>query len=332
MTEIIEHNDDGARPRAVSQGASDVPLSIKQYQDIYHRITGKTEQIRSRYTDNLLVDFGELEQLNYKIMQLCDVHQVVASNQSVSVFHAKERKEQFTSFTRFKNYNANKASPTLSVVLKYNFSIIPAGGKLPQEYVVTMRLTSRVAATKHLEEESPPFMRGRIYAFMVSHTAEVTVDYVDYVIARGFIEAFDEWIKGCKCSPTSPLLVLARTYSHHIPDACKLLVTGLIIFFALRAVPEFFSPGSAPSSWARFMIIYSGISYLIIKGVEKAASQIEVAIDTYPEMSYLNLNRGDEKLISDSKDAKPWALLRFAVGVVLTIALGILSSKLEKLI
>ena len=130
--------------------------------------------------------------MHFKIMQLCDVHHIIANNETISVFHEKERKEEFTSFDRFKKYNTNTASPTTSVVFKYNFSITPAGLSKPQEYIVAIRLSSRVALIKQAEEDAPPFMRGRFLNFVGDNTAEITIEYVDYVIARGFLEAFDE--------------------------------------------------------------------------------------------------------------------------------------------
>lgn len=200
MGEIIEHDDNGSAP-PIRVGESGALVSAKVYQDIYHQVTGRTEQIRKRYSQNLLIEFSEIEQLHHKINQLCDVYNIIARNETVSVFHHKERKEQFTSFERFRTYNANASSPSVNVVLKYNFSIVPAGLDRPQEYVVTVRLTSRVAMLEQMESEAPPFMRGRVFGFFTGNTAEVTVEYADYIIARGFLEAFDEWISGCRDEP-----------------------------------------------------------------------------------------------------------------------------------
>lgn len=227
MSDIIEHND-SEQGDVVRVGESQSPVSLKTYQAIYHQITGRTEQVRKRYSENLLIDFSELKQLHHKVMQLCDVHHVIARNETISVFHEKERKEQFTSFERFEAYNSSTTSPTVNIVLKYNFSLTPAGVKRAQEYVVTIRLTSRVAAIKQLENEAPPYMRGRFFGLMVGNTAEVTVDYVDYVIARGFLEAFDEWVGGCKTAPKNRCLHFLRLHSHHIPEAAQLLIAGLL--------------------------------------------------------------------------------------------------------
>lgn len=302
----------------------------KVYQDIYHQVTGRTEQIRKRYTENLLIDFLELEQLHHKVMQLCDVHRIAARNESISIFHEKERKEQFTSFKRFRAYNANTTSPTVSVVFKYNFSIIPAGLQRPQEYIVTLRLTSRVAVQSQMEADAPAFMRGRLFGFMDGGAAEITIEYADYVIARGFLEAFEEWVLGCKATPKSRTLNFLRQHSHNIPKLSQLVVAAVVIFFGLQAVPMYLTPQITPAVWARFLIIYSGGAYLLINLVQMTAEFIERAIDNFPEMSYLSLNKGDEKLIIQAKQEKPRAYLRLFLGCIGSIVLGIISAKLEK--
>lgn len=305
---------------------------MKTYQDVYHQITGRTEQIRQRYPDNLLIEFSELEQLHHKMMQLCDVHHVVAKNEIISVFYEKERKEQFTSFDRFRKYNANSASPSVSVVLKYNFSIIPADLQRPQEYIVTIRLTSRVAMIQQMEKEAPPFMRGRVFGYLSENTAEVTVEYADYIIARGFLEAFDEWIKGCKTTAKKQWLIILRRWSHLIPNFMRNVAVVLIAIFALRSIPDFFSVPTNPEKGARFLVIYSASIYIILSLTSAAGEMIENAIDSYPILSYLKLNRGDSNLIDEFKTRKAKVIFQFIGGCVIAIILGIISSKLEKLI
>lgn len=330
MSEIVEHGD-GGNNRVIQVGDANSPVSVKVYQDIYHQITGRTEQIRKRYSDNVLLEFQDIEQLHFKVMQLCDVHHVVARNESVSVFHDKERKEQFTSFDRFRIYNSNATSPCVNVVLKYNFSITPAGVLKPQEYIVTVRLTSRVAMLQQAEEDAPPFMRGRMVSFLSENTAEITVEYADYVIARGFVEAFDEWIRGCKCEPKARGLNSVRRWSHLIPHAIRLSLVLIIAWFALQASELFFKSEATPLAWARFLIMYSAASFVLLSLGSAAGEVIEEAIETFPTLSYLKLNKGDERLIADFQSRKNRAIAKFVGGAVLSIGLGILSAKLEKL-
>ncbi len=334
MGNVIEHDGSGNEgAQSVSVGDQGSAVSIKTYQDIYHQVTGRTEQIKQRYSDNILIEFAEIEQLHHKVIQLCDVHRVVAHNEVISVFHEKERKEQFTSFDRFRAYNTNASRPTINVVLKYNFSIIPAGLQRPQEYVINIRLTSRVAITKQLQEDAQTLMGGQmmINFFFINDTAEVTVDYADYVIARGFLEAFDEWIKGCKSTPKNKWLIALRRKSHFAPDIMRIGIAFLIGVFALRGVPDFFGASLAADKGARFLITYITAAYILIFLASVAGRMIEIAIDSYPVLSYLKLNRGDINLIDEFQERKKKVILKFIGGVVLAVVLGIVSIKLEKL-
>ncbi|CQH31655.1 hypothetical protein [Yersinia enterocolitica] len=331
MGEIIEHLDSGDAS-TVRVGESDSRMSIKVYQDVYHQLTGRTEQIRKRYSENLLLDLSELEQLHFKVIQLCDIHNIVASNEIVSIFHEKERKEQFTSFSRFKTYNSNATSPTINVVLKYNFSIIPAGLDRPQEYVITIKLSSRVAMLKQMEEEIPPFMRGRILGYLSGSSAEITVEYADYIIARGFLEAFNEWVRGAKVTPDNIWVSTIQKWSHLIPKTVNVIISMLIIYFALASVPMYFGSGSNSEQWARFSIIFFGGFYLIKSFSTVVSGIIENAIDSISPLSYLKLNKGDEILIDNFKQRRNFIKFKLILGGVVTIILGVASSKLASLI
>lgn len=333
MGNLIEHSDNGDGDLEVIRvGDSGSSVSLKVYQDIYHQVTGRTEQIRKRYSDNLLIEFPEIEQLHFKVQQLCDVHKIVACNEIVSVFHEKERKEQFTSFERFRTYNANAASPTVNLVLKYNFSIVPAGLQRPQEYAVSIRLISRVAMLKQIEEEAPAFMRGQIAGFVTLNTAEVTIDYADYVIARGFLEAFDEWIKGCKKLPPVAWLEPIRRWSGFIPGTAKLAAGALIAGFAFQSVPTYFSAIPHPVTWARFFVVYAGGALILVPLMGAIGTMIEEAIIGYPVLSYLKLNKGDANLVEEFASRKRSVIFKIAISSVFTIVLGIVSAKLEKLL
>lgn len=294
MGELIEHSDNGdGNIDFIRVGEAKTPVSVKVYQDIYHQVTGRTEQIRERYSDNILVEFSEIEQLHIKIKQLCDIHKIVACNEVISVFHEKERKEQFTSFDRFCNYNSNAASPTVSMVLKYNFSIIPAGLDAPQEYVVSIRLTSRVAMLQQIEKDVPRFVGSRFLGIVALNTAEVTIEYADYVIARGFLEAFDEWIRGCKKTTPIWILNVSRKWSEYIPGTAKIISGFLITWCAFQTIPIYFNPATTqPDTWARFFVVFAGAALILVPLMGSVGTLIEEAIDGFPVLSYLKLNRG----------------------------------------
>ena len=331
MGQLIEHSDE-TDPQAVRVGDRESKVSIKVYQDIYHQITGRTEQVRKRYSNSLLIEFSDIEQLHYKIMQLCDIHKVIASNEVVSIFHEQERKEQFTSFDRFRAYNSNASSPSLNVVLKYNFSIIPAGIERPQEYVVTIKLVSRVAMLQQIEADLPSFVTRRLVGFGSSITAETTVDYADYIIARGFLSAFEEWINGCKSTPESAWLSAVKKWSYLLPNTISTLISVLIIYFALASVPNYFGDSSDLTMHSRFFIVFSGGFFIVVSLMRSVGRLIEESIDSYLDLSYLKLNKGDVKLIDDFGGRQRRILWKFIGGCLLSVLLGFTASQLAEII
>ena len=332
MSDIIEHNSDGKVEKLLSVGGNGGEVSFQLYQDVYHQITGKTEQINQKFSKNLLIEFSDIEQLHLKIMQVREVLSVLACNESITIFHDNERKESFTSFERFRLYNASSTSPTTSLALKYNFSIMPGGLSQAREYSIKIRLVSRVALAAQMELDIPPFMRGRILSLVSDNTAEITIDYSDYVVARGFLEAFNEWINGCNSTIKPKFISVLQRRSHLLHSSIPLILMALLSYFALTSIPEFFGVETKPDKYARFMVVYGGSAYFAIVVGGIFGKFMERAIDSYPVLSYLKLNKGDDKLIARFNSGLGHVIFKCVIGAALTIILGVISCKLDRLI
>jgi hypothetical protein len=59
-------------------------------------------------------------------------------------------------------------------------------------------------------------------------------------------------------------------------------------------------------------------------------SFIEEAIDSYPDLSYLKLNKGDINLIDEFSDRKRAIMIKIALSGVFAVALNIVATKLER--
>ncbi len=331
MSKIIEHGGNDPEVVRISSGEGS-EISLKTYQDIYHQITGKTEEIRKRYKDSICIEYSDIEQLHIKITQLYDVFDVVASNESVILYYEKERKEQFTSFEKFRAFNSSCTSPVSNIVLKYELSIIPAKLKKPQEYSITIRLSSRVTQLRELKADAPPFMHGPLIIMIASETAEIRVEYSDYVISRSFIEAFDEWIKGCKKSNENNFVKWLQRYSHFIPPVGKVVVTLLYGYFIYAAIDPVL--GSEPSLvlFARFIVFSSVTIVIAINLTHLALRMTERAIDSYSFVSWIKLNRGDEQVINESSISRIRNIVLLFVSAAGAIAIGVISSQISGLI
>ncbi len=260
MSDIIEHGSND--PEAVRiQTSSSSDVSLKVYQDIYHQITGKTEEIRQSFKDSILIQYSDIEQLHTKITQLFDVHHVVAFNEAISLYYEKDRKEQYASFDKFKAFNANGTSPVSNIEIKYSISIIPAKLSKPQEYTITIRLSSRVTQIKQLKEESPSFFAGPFVFMIASETAQIKIEYVDYVIARGFLEAFKEWVDGCKKSKSNKLVIFCQKYSHLIPFIGKLIIAIVYGYFIYYSIDPIIGKDPSLVVFSKFLVVSSVVFF-----------------------------------------------------------------------
>ncbi|MFQ2223439.1 hypothetical protein ACK32A_11555 [Aeromonas enteropelogenes] len=330
MGELIEHSSEDAG--IIRIGSEEQSISLKTYQDIYHQITGKTEETKNRYKDAIKIEIGDIKQLQVKMSQLLDVHNVIAFNQTIHVFYEKDRKDVFSSFEKFEAFNASSASPVMRVVLKYNISIIPARLKKPQEYTVTILLNSRVALLKEIRDEAPSFMQGPLAAMMTGETAEIRVDYVDYVIARGFIEAFDEWIRCCKTSEEKKIVKTAQKYSHFIPFIGKMLIISFYGWFIYQAIDTSIADSNSLSVFSKFLII-SGITFYLAHMLSgRLLKIVEGSIDSYTYLSWIKLNKGDEQLIEQEQKKMKSNLWLLTGSSLLAIALGVIASQISGLI
>lgn len=332
MTNILEHNSKHEdQTILVGDKNEEHHVSLKAYQDIYHQITGKTEEISKRYRDSICLEYSDLEELNIKIEQICDIYTVVALTTTVTIYHEKERKEIFTSFDRFRKYNSSSVSPTNSILLKYNFSILPSRLNKTQEYVVTIRLTSRVSTLRELERESHPFMRGSYTYMMSSDTMEVTVQYVDYIIARTFMEATDEWLEGLNKTEENKIIKSIQGRTEYISIYGKLIIATVCSYFLYISVGKLLQIDNNIILTKLFIVSIMGI-YSILTISNIIFSKISDNINYSTALSYLKLNKGDNKIISEYKSKNNKKIFYFLLNAILAIILGVIASLISTVV
>ena len=76
-----------------------------------------------------------------------------------------------------------------------------------------------------------------LYAYMAAEVAHIKVNYADYVVARGFMEAFDEWVNGCKAVPKMHWLTWPQRRSEALPWIGKITAALIVGIYGLRAIP-----------------------------------------------------------------------------------------------
>lgn len=305
--------------------ASQFKVSLQTVQGIYNEITGKTEQLSRGFEVPFQLILGDLEQLHLKMSQLCEQYNICSSNHSVTIYHSEDNKEQFSSFERFRLYNKSSTNAVESVIMKYNFLIILPHVNKPQSYTITVRLASRIAIFKKLAQDVPLSMS--VFRVMGSRTAMITVDYVDYLVARNFADTFEGWIKTLSKHDLPAWASFLQRNSHHAPSFLRygmLLTLGVII---AKRIPVWVPQNSTDLTNQSLVLFLAMLAVVFGAELGKSIGRfIERNLDDLSGVSYLNLNRGDEQLIGEATAHNRWAKFKVFAGLAGSLALGVISS------
>ena len=158
---------------------------------------------------------------------------------------------------------------------------------------------------------------------MVTITAKITIHYSDYVKARHFTAMFDEWIRGCDESKNIKFIDKLKKVSHLIKKI------GRFVIIATLSLYTIFSIGDAEVSanmLLKFLVAYAAV-FVIVAGIaELVLIKLEKSIDSYLPMSYLDINKGDSKLIKKFENRNAYSVIWSVISVVGAICVGLATS------
>lgn len=316
----------------VGEGTSNrTPVSIQVLQNIYHELTGKSEEISKFYDESFHFTFGDFKQLNHRVRQICEQYNICSSNCAVNVFYVNDTKDTFSSFERFEAFNAGSTSAVESILLTYNFLIILPKLNQPQSYTVSIRVASSVAIERKMNEFM--FEVPKIFKLMGGpRTAVVSVKYIDYAVARTVLNTIDEWFMALAKSRSGTTWKFVRKHTDWIPLVTR-YVAGLsaaIVMYFL--VPYYLSSSSSLTQLAQFAIVaFCGIfaAYKLAFHLGRAAEQ---SLDQWVDLSYIAITEGDRKEIelarSRNRKALVWGVLKLLCGLMVSLAAKLIASVL----
>ena len=328
MTEVIDsssvHGSSG--DVAVIGETNTSIISLQTLQGIYNELTGKSETVSKSYNKPIQIEFANIEQLNHKINQVSEQYNIVSSNCSATIFYIDDTREQFSSFDRFRLHNAGTTSSVESVLLKYNFLVILPKTKKAQPYTVSIRLASRVAIVKKMLNDfyGPP---PRIFRLMGNRIAVIEIEYIDYLVARNFLNLIDEWFKVLPKAKESKVLSFLQGNSHQIPKVAKFFTAVVVGLITLKLLPKYVLPElSNLLSFGKFV----GYSLLVVYSATTlanwAAQFIESSVDDFTELSYLKLTSGDESEIEQAASKNRNSIIKTVLAFLFTIFISVLTN------
>lgn len=295
------------------------------YFKLHQRINARSEEISKNYSNNILVKFEDIRELHLKTLQSITSLKPAKSiiNTRISVSHLEGESEKFNSFEAFAQHNVTSPNATTDISLTYSFSLFDQEDGNFENYKVINQISSRVAQLHQLEKQAPPFISEAIISGMVTDTAKITVHYSDYVKARHFFSMFDEWIKGCDESKNSEKIRTLKKYSYLIPRVGKFIIYALLAWFTANAID---SNTISTDFSIKFIVLYASV-FVITGGISDTLLRlVERAIDSHLAISYLDINKGDKKLIQRFNDRNKRSIRNTVTGLAGTLILGISTS------
>ena len=328
-----KENEDQSLERASGSnvaliGEEETEVSFQVLQSIYNELTGKSEEVTRRYDIPIRVTLEDFIQLNHHVEQMCEPMHIQSKTLSVTVYYDEDTRETFSSFERFRIMDTSSLRPVERIIFKYNFLIIPPKSRKPQNQVLTVQIASRATIMERFRRDNMPVRVLKIGIFgLGSYTAIVTVQYVDYVMARNLLDGLERWVKGLPSNQFPKWFARIRSNSEHIGSLFKYIILAFAAYIFVLLIPEYVSNGTLDLQGAiRFGIIGSLSVFGALRLGRFIGRRIEDVLDSSLELSYVRLNRGDDKQIDKMRRRTKKDLTFGLLSAAGALAIGIAAS------
>lgn len=189
-------NQDLAGP----SGSGDVVVTPQQYQAIYHEITRKVEIVAKRNHDPLIIELEDLRDLYHRVDQTLRSYNVLSISTNVTASYSNNIKDVFSDFERFVFQSNARTESTRQVSLEFNAAIRQPDDERPRPYKLTVNLNSNLGLNRRASRfPIGPSVIVEVFESIFDFSAEITIEYVDYSVAKNLMNTVDEWIAGRKC-------------------------------------------------------------------------------------------------------------------------------------
>ncbi len=281
--------------------SSNVPdnfYNFQYIQDLYHKFTGKKEQLRKIYDAPYQIKFEDLETLHLRIKQVANSYDLVAQNENVTLFYDDNNIWEHSSFDRFK-IQANVGNTALkSIGIEYNIAIKNKESNDFNSYKIKINIISGVAVFSEIQKEKLNKFFWQPFGYK---TGKATVEYVDYMIAQNFMGVINAWFEERTKAPKRKIMDWMQSESHHIPGITKIifLIICAVILGKIIGNQVILSNNQELAKFAIFSCVciwlFTELGGLIGKPIERS-------IDKIWKIAFINLNEGDQKLIQKVRD------------------------------
>lgn len=301
-------------------------LPATALQALYHAVTGKTENLSKRLTKNVLIRRDDINRLVDMLRQQMQ-HYVISAGPTTTVKLAYDNKrtQQFSSWERFSIQDSATMDISSELLIKHEFLLLLPETQTPQRCVINITIDSKLPLYSHEEDD----FDLPVWLMLRFHTVLVSIDFVDYLIAKVFCQIAEDWfdtLEELKPSPWISKLAKKPIDWEFIFDRIGWIgLAGFILTFLYDRGGKIESLG--------VLTYLSAIGIILVSFTTTATRYLGarfsriVHLSTLPSM--LILTRGDEvrsaKVISEAGNSLRKALL-YTSGALFSLAINIFAS------
>jgi len=308
-----------------------LPVSMQIYQAIYNQLTGRSEKITDSYGCYYILTLDGLLNLKHCLDQFSEQYHIKGMNSSITIFHMKGSKERFSSFERLHTYNTKNSNPIERIHIEVNFLIIPPKINTPQAYKITVTLRAGLIFLEKAANFSLPkeLMLSAIVRILQKETAEIEIEYIDYMVARGISELFRDWIKSMPEVKPSSAIGLWQSRSYLVRKFFQISFFFLSVYFSVVYTDKYLSINNSNISILAKYLIFTFSSMLTIYHIGNfLGRRVEKSIDSINANAYsiIDINSGDKKLRGQYKENKKQSIIKFIKEISVAFIVRVFSS------
>ncbi|WP_448249091.1 hypothetical protein [Thalassotalea agariperforans] len=327
MTEVVEfdgYESEDNNVVALGDEKASTKISFQLAQDFYNEITGKSERLRELYSDPFVLKLAHVEQLHHRLEQSTEQYNVCSFHETYSVNYIDDSSERFSSLERLKLHVGSRGTAVEEVIIKYNILIILPKTSRPQEYIISIRMASRVAKIETMRKQldSVPF-NIPLYQMETAKAASFAIEYVDSTVANALMSVIKSWFNTVDRNAIPSAVKIARKFSHFAPRLTKYSLLSLICYYVYVFSDKILIENINTKIAVIFSLASVLLAYLSIRIGSFFGNRIEYNLDSIYEQSYINFSGADENYVLESATKIKNSKLKAAAHFVTTIIIGI---------
>ena len=316
-------------------GQAQIPIQTlpkTALQAIYHAVTGKTENYSKSLRGNVIVKKVDIDNLFERLCQQLELHSLeFPPTVTIKVKDCKNKVLTYSSWERFRGFNVNSGEVTSEYMMQIEVVIVLPNTGIQQRLVVAIDIDSGLPMVRKGPGSFDLGMPPELILFFIRdwRTVNISIDFVDFLVAKSFSGVVEEWFGTLEKIPTKPFSEFLASKVQIISNiAYQSGNIGLAVFLASYA---FFSIGSNIETVeliyaVAIAIIVRSLFQIVGSSVARLATR-KIAQNAFP--SVILLTSADENCLQElqKNTVHPAViLLKFAGWIVLTVLVNIAST------